>query len=89
MDKKRGYIVDSIKERIIKLRTLQFRYLSTPEQTLNSMAEDADKVTRKLIKIAIISLIVFILLIVAISAFNATEITWNGEIIKHINTTDR
>ena len=80
--------MDRFKEKLLKLRTLQFRYLSTPEQTLNSMAEDADIVTKKLIKIAIISLIVFILLIVAISAFNAAEISWNGEIIKQISTPD-
>jgi hypothetical protein len=80
--------VDRFKKRLLKLRTLQFRYLSTPEQTLNSMAEDADKVTKKLIKIAIISLIIFILLIIAISAFNAAEISWNGEVIKQISIPD-
>ena len=80
--------MDRFKEKILKLRTLQFRYLSTPEQTLNSMAEDADKVTKKLIKITIISLIVFVLLIVAISAFNAAEISCNAEVIKQISMPD-
>lgn len=50
------------------------------------MAEDADCVTKKLIKFVIISLIIFILLVIMISAFNAFEITWNGEVIKPIYT---
>lgn len=80
--------MDRLESLKFKFHTLQFRYLSTPGQALNSMAEDADSVTKKLIKVAIIGFIIFVLLVIVVSAFNATEITWDGKVIKPICSPD-